>query len=55
MPRWWFAIPSEIDRRAARALATDARGLGRDEVCSFFAMSPAEARARLAELLDARK
>lgn len=45
----------EIDRRAARALATGTTGLGRDEVRSLFAMSPADARVRLAALLDARK
>jgi hypothetical protein len=45
----------EIDRRAARLLAAEASGLGRDEVRSLFAMSPADARARLTELLDARK
>jgi len=45
----------EIDRRAARVLATETSGLGRDEVRSLFAMSPADARARLAALLDTRK
>jgi hypothetical protein len=37
----------EIDRRAARVLTTEASGLHRDEVRSLFAMSPADARARL--------
>lgn len=45
----------EIDRRAARVLASDAHGLARDEVRSLFAMAPTDARARLAELLAARK
>jgi hypothetical protein len=45
----------EIDRRAARVLSAEASGLGRDEVRLLFAMSPADARARLAELLDARR
>ncbi|MEO7734925.1 MAG: hypothetical protein ABIY55_28480 [Kofleriaceae bacterium] len=45
----------EVDRRAARALAADVPGLRRDEVRSLFAMAPGDARARLAELLDARK
>lgn len=45
----------EIDRRAARILAGEASGLRRDEVRSLFAMSPADARARVAELLDARR
>ena len=45
----------EIDRRAVRVLATEASGLGRDDVRSLFAMSPTDARARLAALLDARK
>jgi hypothetical protein len=46
---------AEIDRRAARVLAGEASGLRRDEVRALFAMSPADARARLAALLDARK
>lgn len=46
---------TEVDRRAARAIAGETSGLGRDEVRSLFAMCPAEARARLASLLDARK
>ncbi len=45
----------EIDRRAQRVLAGEATGIGRDEVRALFRMSPADARARLAELLDARK
>ena len=45
----------EIDRRAQRVLASEATGLSRDEVRSLFAMSPADARTRLAQLLDARK
>lgn len=45
----------EIDRRATRALAAGTSGLGREEVRSLFAMSPADARVRLAALLDARK
>lgn len=45
----------EVDRRAARALAGEANGLRRDEVRALFAMSPADARAWLAALLDARK
>ena len=45
----------EIDRRAERVLAGQGTGLGRDEVRSLFAMSPAEARAQLAGLLAARK
>jgi hypothetical protein len=45
----------EIDRRAQRVLAGDATGLGRDDVRALFAMSPADARTRLAQLLDARK
>ena len=45
----------EVDRRAARALAGEARGLNRDEMRALFAMPPAEARIRLAGLLDARK
>lgn len=45
----------EIDRRAARAHATEANGLTRDEMRSLFAMSPADARARLGALLDARE
>lgn len=45
----------EVDRRAARALAGEASGLRRDELRSLFSMSPAEARSRLATLLDARK
>jgi hypothetical protein len=50
--RAWGA---EIDRRAARVLAGEASGLGRDEVRALFATSPAEARAQLAQMLDARK
>jgi hypothetical protein len=42
----------EIDRRAARVLTAEASGLSRDEVRSLFAMSPTDARARLAALLD---
>jgi hypothetical protein len=45
----------EIDRRATCALAAATSGLGREEVRSLFAMSPTDARARLAALLDARK
>lgn len=45
----------EVDRRAARVLAGEASGLNRDELRSLFAMPPAEARARLAVLLDTRK
>ena len=45
----------EIDRRAARVIAAEATGIGRDEMRSLFAMSPADARARLVALLDARK
>jgi hypothetical protein len=45
---------AEIDRRAARALGSDEPGLGRDEVRALFAMAPADARAQLARLLDAR-
>ena len=44
----------EIDRRAERVLAGEATGLSREEVRSLFAMSPTDARARLAHLLDAR-
>lgn len=44
----------EIDRRAARALATETTGLGRDEVRSLFAMSPADARVRLGAALFER-
>src|SRR5262249_10072390 len=46
---------AEVDRRAARVLGGEASGLCRDEVRALFAMSPADARARLAALLDARK
>jgi hypothetical protein len=46
---------AEVDRRAARMLAGEVNGLRRDEVHALFAMSPADARARLAEILDARK
>jgi hypothetical protein len=46
---------TEIDRRAAHALATNARGLSRDEMRSLFGMDPVAARARIAELLAARK
>jgi hypothetical protein len=46
---------AEVDRRAARVLAGEASGLRRDEVRALFVMSPADARARLAALLDARK
>lgn len=46
---------AEVDRRAARVLAGEATGLRRDEVRALFAMSPADARARLAALLDARR
>jgi hypothetical protein len=45
----------EVDRRAERVLAGEAVGLDRDEVRSLFGMSPAEARTRLAALLDNRK
>jgi hypothetical protein len=45
----------EIDRRATRALVAGTSGLGRKEVRSLFAMSPADARVRLAALVDARK
>ena len=45
----------EVDRRAARVLAGEANGLDRGELRSLFAMPPAEARTRLAALLDARK
>jgi hypothetical protein len=48
-----------VRRRARDSLPDDrfgeATGLGRDEVRALFSMSPADARARLAELLDARK
>lgn len=46
---------TEVDRRAARVLAGETSGLRRDEVRALFAMSPADARAQLAALLDARK
>jgi hypothetical protein len=46
---------AEIDARAQRVLAGEAAGLGRDEVRALFQMSSAEARARLAELLDTRR
>jgi hypothetical protein len=46
---------NEIDGRAQRVLAGEAIGLGRDEVRSLFGMSPADARTRRAQLLDARK
>jgi len=46
---------AEIDRRAARVLASGAAGLGREDVRALFAMSPADARARLAKLLDTRR
>ena len=45
----------EVDRRAKRVLAGETNGLSRSEVRSLLAMSPADARARLATLLDARK
>lgn len=45
----------EIDRRAARVLSSEASGLDRDEVRALFAMSPTDARVRLAKLLDARR
>jgi hypothetical protein len=45
----------EIDRRAERVLGGTTAGLRREEVRLLFAMPPAGARARLAELLDARK
>jgi hypothetical protein len=45
----------EVDRRAARVLAVEANGLDRDELRSLFAIPPAEARTRLAALLDPRK
>jgi hypothetical protein len=45
----------EIDRRAARVIAGETRGLNRHEVRELFAMSPADARTRLSALLDARK
>jgi hypothetical protein len=45
----------EVDRRAARVLAGGASGLCRDEVRALFTMSPADARSRLASLLDARR
>lgn len=46
---------AEVDRRAARVLAGEASGLHRDELRALFAMSPADARARLAAILDGRK
>ena len=46
---------TEIDRRAAHVLATNARGLDRNEMRSLFGMDPVAARARLAEILAARK
>ena len=45
----------EVDRRAADLLACDARGLDRDELRSLFAMPSAEARVRVAALLEDRK
>lgn len=45
----------EVDRRAARVLASDASGLRRDEVRALLAMSPSEARARLATRIDAMR
>lgn len=45
----------ELDRRAARVIATDAHGLSRDEMSSLFGMDPVAARTRLAALLAARK
>jgi hypothetical protein len=41
---------AEVDRRAARVLSGEASGLRREEVRALFAMSPADARARLAAL-----
>lgn len=45
----------DIDRRAQRVRSGEANGLSRDEVRSLFAMSPADARAQLTQLLGARK
>ena len=44
----------EIDRRAQHVLRGEASGLSREEVRSLFAMSPADARARLTALLDSK-
>jgi hypothetical protein len=44
----------EIDRRAQRVLQGEAPGLSREEMRSLFAMSPADARARLTALLDSK-
>ncbi len=46
---------NEIDRRARDVVAGKTAGLNREEVRSLFAMSPVDARARLAQLLDAKK
>jgi hypothetical protein len=45
----------EIDRRAQGVLAGERTGLSRDEVRTLFAMPPAEARQKLAQLLDKKK
>jgi hypothetical protein len=44
----------EIDRRAQRMLEGEPNGLSREEVRSLFAMSPADARARLTALLGSK-
>jgi hypothetical protein len=44
----------EIDTRARRVLEGRARGLSREQVTAIFAMSPAQARAELAKILESR-
>jgi hypothetical protein len=46
---------AEVDRRAARMLVGETGGLRRDELRALLAMSPTEARARLATRIDAMK
>ncbi|HEX3477350.1 MAG TPA: hypothetical protein VHT91_20145 [Kofleriaceae bacterium] len=46
---------TEADRRAVRVLAGEVSGLRRDEVRALLAMKPADARARLATVIDAMR
>ena len=45
----------EIDRRAQRVLGGDAGGLSRDQLSALLSMPPADARARLSQILAARR
>ena len=45
----------EVDRRAQRLLGGDTSGLSRDQVSALLSLSPADARARLSQILASRR